>query len=62
MSPLRHMDQLLLVISCDSPAGIGASLWTHARTNNEWTDNLYGNSILVLRRVLVDQESNEAMN
>ena len=23
------MEQLLLVISCDSPAGIGASLWTH---------------------------------
>ena len=31
--PLRHMEQLLLVTSCDSPAGIGASLWTHARTD-----------------------------
>ena len=28
-SPLRHMEQLLLVTSCDSPAGIGASLRTH---------------------------------
>ena len=23
-SPIRHMEQLLLVTSCDSPAGIGA--------------------------------------
>ena len=29
LSPLRHMEQLLLVPSCDSPAGIGASLRTH---------------------------------
>ena len=27
------MEQLLLVTPCDSPAGIGASLRTHARTN-----------------------------
>ena len=27
------MEQLLLVTSCDSPAGIGASLWTDARTH-----------------------------
>ena len=27
-SYLRHMEQLLLVTFCDSPAGIGASLWT----------------------------------
>ena len=27
--PLRHMEQLLLVTSCDSPAGIGASIRTH---------------------------------
>ena len=27
--PLRHMEQLLLVTSCDSHAGIGASLRTH---------------------------------
>ena len=34
-SPLRHMEQLLLVTSCDSPAGIGASLRTHGqRTYN----------------------------
>ena len=32
-SPLRHMEQLLLVTSCDSPAGIGASLRTDARTD-----------------------------
>ena len=31
--PLRHMEQLLLVTSCDSPAGIGASLRTDGRTN-----------------------------
>ena len=27
------MEQLLLVTSCDSPAGIGASLRTHVLTN-----------------------------
>ena len=32
-SPLRHMEQLLLVTSCDSPAGIGASLQTDERMN-----------------------------
>ena len=35
------MEQLLLVTSCDLSAGIGASLWTHARTDartdNGWT-------------------------
>ena len=46
--PLTHMEQLLLVTSCDSPAGIGASLRTHnARTDTGWTDNRdVGNSIL----------------
>jgi len=40
------MEQLLLVTSCDSPAGIGASLRTHTRTNG-WTDRRdVGNSIL----------------
>ena len=29
LSPLRHMEQLLSVTSCDSPAGIEASLQTH---------------------------------
>ena len=38
LSPLRHMEQLLLVTSCDSPAGIGASLRTDGRD--------VGNSIL----------------
>ena len=33
LSPLRHLEQLLLVTSCDSPAGIGASLRTHVRTD-----------------------------
>ena len=35
--PLRHMEQLLLVTSFDSPAGIGASLRTDERTD-ERTD------------------------
>ena len=35
--PLRHMEQLLLVTSCDSPAGIRASLRTDGRTD-ERTD------------------------
>ena len=46
--PLRHMEQLLLVTSCDSPAGIGASLRTHGRTTHTgWTDRRdVANSIL----------------
>ena len=44
------MEQLLLVTSCDSPAGIGASLQTHTRTDkltDGWTDRRdIGNSIL----------------
>ena len=44
------MEQLLLVISCDSPAGIGASLRTDGRTNERtdgWTNRRdVGNSIL----------------
>ena len=44
------MEQLLLVTSCDSPAGIGASLRTHVRTygrTDGWTDRRdVGNSIL----------------
>ena len=32
---LRHMEQLLLVTSCDSPAGIGASLRTDGRTDGQ---------------------------
>ena len=36
---LRHMEQLLLVTSCDSPAGIGATLRTHTHgLTNGWTD------------------------
>ena len=44
------MEQLLLVTSCDSPAGIGASLRTHERTDERtdgWTDKRdVGNNIL----------------
>ena len=41
------MEQLLLVTSCDSPAGIGASLRTHNGRTNGWTDRRdVGNSIL----------------
>ena len=47
------MEQLLLVTSCDSPAGIGASLRTDAQctrdgwTTDGWTDRRdVGNSIL----------------
>ena len=51
--PLRHMEQLLLVTSCDLPAGIGASLRTdgrtHGRTHTGWTDRRdIGNSVLDL--------------
>ena len=46
MSPLTHKEQILLVTSCDSPAGIGASLRTDERTDG-WTDRRdVGNSIL----------------
>ena len=41
------MEQLLLVTSCDSPAGIGASLRTHNGRTSGWTDRRdVGNSIL----------------
>ena len=44
------MEQLLLVTSCDSPSGIGASLRTHARTDartDGWTHRRdIANSIL----------------
>ena len=47
------MEQLLLVTSCDSPAGIGASLRTHGLTNeltDGWTDRRdVGNSILDIK-------------
>ena len=41
LSPLRLLEQLLLVTSCDLPAGIGVSLQTHAQTHERmkgWTD------------------------
>ena len=45
------MEQLLLVTSCDSPAGIGASLQTHygltdGRTDGQTDRRDVGNSIL----------------
>ena len=44
------MEQLLLVTSCDSPAGIGVSLRTDGRTDG-WTDRRdVGNSILDLEK------------
>jgi hypothetical protein len=54
------MEQLLLVTSCDSPAGIGASLRTDTgRTDTGWTDRRdvgnsildVGNQILTLKRL-----------
>ena len=52
------MEQLLLVTSCDSPAGIGASLRTDGRTNertNGWTDRRdVGNSVLDVDMIIVD--------
>ena len=52
------MEQLLLVTSCDSLAGIGASLRTDAQwtTDTGWTDRRdVGNSILddIKRIVLI---------
>ena len=35
---LRHKEQLLLVTSCDSPAGIGASLRTDGQRTDGQTD------------------------
>ena len=50
------MEQLLLVTSCDSPAGIGASLWTDIRTNGQkdgqtWRLVWYG--IFILARLVL---------
>ena len=56
------MEQLLLVTSCDSPAGIGASLRPHNGNTtdgltNGWTDRRdVGNSILDLVKKLVFHE------
>ena len=36
------MNQLLLVTSCDSPAGIGASLWTDELTNRRMDERTDG--------------------
>ena len=59
MSPLRHMEHLLLVTSCDSPAGIGASLRTDGRTKDGWTDRRdVGNSILDLHGTVKPRFSN----
>ena len=48
------MEQLLLVTSCDSTAGIGASLRTHVRLTKGWTDRRdVGNSILDFAPTLI---------
>ena len=46
LSPLRHMEQLLLVTSCGLPAGIGASLRTDTQTDGRTHRRDVGNSIL----------------
>ena len=40
VNPLRHMEQLLLVTSCDSPAGIGASIRTDERMNGRTSERM----------------------
>ena len=50
-SPLRHMEQLLLVTSCDLPAGIGASLRTHARTYGLTNGRMDGHTDVTLEIV-----------
>ena len=59
------MEQLLLVTSCDSPAGIGASLRTDGRTDertdgrtNGWTHRRdVGNSILDIINISITKLS-----
>ena len=45
------MEQLLLVTSSDSPAGIGASLRTDAQTDGRTHRRDIGNSILDMKRL-----------
>ena len=60
MLTLRHMEQLLLLTSCDSPPGIEASLRTDGRTDERtdgWTHRRdVGNSILDLGNVIHHQK------
>ena len=51
------MEKLLLVTSCDSPAGIGASLRTHGLTNGWKHRRDVGNSILDMIYNLKDMEN-----
>ena len=51
------MEQLLLVTSCDSPAGIGASLRTHVRTNGR-TD---GHTDVTLEMYMCDNKENDVL-
>ena len=53
------MEQLLLVTSCDSPAGIGASLRTHGQRTDGWTDRRdVGNSILDVSKISIENSFN----
>ena len=45
------MEQLLLVTSCDSPAGIGASLRTGERTNGRMNERMDGQTDVTLEIV-----------
>ena len=45
------MEQLLLVTSCDSPAGIGASLLTDERTNERTDERMDGQTDVTLEIV-----------
>ena len=51
LSPLRHMKQLLLVTSCDSPAGIGASLQTDRQTDERTNGQTDGHTNVTLEIV-----------
>ena len=45
------MEQLLLVTSCDSPSGIGASLRTDARTNERTDERTDGQTDVTIEIV-----------
>ena len=51
LSPSRHMQQLLLVTSCDWPAGIGASLRTDGRTDGRTNERTDGHTDVTLEIV-----------
>ena len=51
------MEQLLLMTSCDSPAGIGASLQTDAQTQERTHRHDIGNSILDEKKTCVENKA-----